>query len=826
MGKDRKWKGLLLSILAVALVALVAGCSDEDKDSASALSAEEVNFASSLHGTRAGKDTWYNDETGFGSVVDVAYADLPCADCHNKVVWEDAGLTYEEPNCLDCHEAEAGDAVAMPDTCYGCHSRQKTEMALGLTDVHGDDVDDDGDGTVNALGCMDCHSSGDVHGDGTVYDSMLAPGAIDAKCENCHDATELAGVNDYHDAGHMDAIDCSACHMESVITCYNCHFDNEAIDDGSVLHAKFASAKFGGPGEKSWRYLVNRVIDKEGNTKIFPGSMQTLVADVTAAGDGADDGQGKTFVGIGPYYSHSIKRNAITCQDCHASAALQQYVDTGSIDVVKWNGADGEVVPVSEMGSKWQAPKGVIPVPPDFAQALKFEFIDLVDPTAALNAAGTSSSARVAFKRQADAIHLLDKYVRPLSEEQMASLGWFATSLHGTRLGKETFYDDGLGEASPAALQAGFGNFVDVSYDQLPCVDCHNAAAWTDADTDEDTWPGNPVCADCHGSENPAADPAVADDTCKGCHSRLGAEAAIGLTDLHRDVLDMVCADCHGFSDVHGTGEKLATMFEGAITANCQNQGCHDLSASTTLEHGEHLDNIDCSTCHMQSVVTCYNCHFDNEAIEDGSVLHAKFASAKFGGPPGSGKEWRFLVNRVLSDGTTKVFPGSMQSLMADVTASNFPGEDGQGTTFVAIAPYYSHSITRVDALTCTACHGTATATAIADGTPVDVVKWNAAAGVEVPASSMGATWQGPSGIIPVPEDTSLLRFDFIDLVDPAAALTPTGTSSSSRVLFKNGADAIHMPSDYVRPLADGQLGSLKFLHNTTLDCAFCHPRN
>jgi hypothetical protein len=810
--------------MSILVVVLAAGCSDDDHDSAPASTIQETNFSTSLHGTRAGKETWYGDVNGFGSVVDVAYADLPCVNCHNSAAWEDGGVAYEGSNCLDCHEGEAGGAVAMPDTCYGCHGRQSAEIALGLTDVHSDGVDDNGDGTVDAFGCMDCHSSSDVHGDGTAYDSMLAPGAIDANCANCHDATELAGVNDYHDAGHMEAIDCSACHMESVITCYNCHFDNEAIDDGSVTHAKFASAKFGGPGEKSWRYLVNRVIDDQGTTKIFPGSMQTLMADVTAAGDGADDGQGATFVGIGPYYSHSIKKNAITCEDCHASAALQQYVDTGSIDVVKWKGAEGEVVPAAEMGSKWQPPKGVIPVPPDYAQALKFEFVDLVDPAAPLNAAGTSSSARVAFKRQADVIHLLDKYVKPLTEEQMAKLGWFATSLHGTRSGKETFYNDGIDEASPAPLQAGFGNYVDVPYTDLPCVDCHNATdngPW-DSDPAEgvvvDTWPGNPVCRDCHSSENPAADPTVANDVCRGCHGRLAAETAVGLSDVHGA---FSCTQCHALGDIHGvTGEKPATMFDGAITADCLD--CHSPNTQVT-EHTVHTADIDCSTCHMQSVVTCYNCHFDNEAIDDGTVYHGKFASAKFGGTADSGKSWRFLVNKVLTDGTTKIFPGSMQSLAADVTSSEFPGEDNLGTTFVAIAPYYAHAITRVDALTCTDCHGTDNAVALAAGTAVDVVAWNADDGVEVPVSQMMATWQAPSGIIPVPEDTTLLGFDFIDLVDPAAPLTPTGTSSSARLAFKRNADVIHMPDQYVRPLSETQLGKLSFVHNTAADCGLCH---
>jgi len=87
------------------------------------------------------------------------------------------------------------------------------------------------------------------------------------------------------------------------------------------------------------------------------------------------------------------------------------------------------------------------------------------------------------------------------------------------------------------------------------------------------------------------------------------------------------------------------------------------------------------------------------------------------------------------------------------------------------------------------------------------------------------ATWQAPSGVIPVPEDTSLLGFDFIDLVDPTAPLTATGTSSSARQAFKRDADAIHMPSQYVRPLTGAQMEALGFIHNEGNDCTICHGK-
>ena len=166
-----------------------------------------------------------------------------------------------------------------------------------------------------------------------------------------------------------------------------------------------------------------------------------------------------------------------------------------------------------------------------------------------------------------------------------------------------------------------------------------------------------------------------------------------------------------------------------------------------------------------------------------------------------------------MPDGKTKVYPASMQSLVADYTAANAPGEDNQGWTHAAIAPYYSHSITKVNALKCDKCHGVQNAIDLNNGLPIRVVKWGAGAGVSVPVGSMMTTYTTkPAGIIPVPENpVGKLLMDFIDLVDPAASpLTASGTSPSARMLFKaDGPDTIHMPEAYVKPMTAAQIQKL-----------------
>ena len=255
---------------------------------------------------------------------------------------------------------------------------------------------------------------------------------------------------------------------------------------------------------------------------------------------------------------------------------------------------------------------------------------------------------------------------------------------------------------------------------------------------------------------------------------------------------------------MHGTGTQTASQLEwGTLSAQCEN--CHVAGGSFSggapslaiPEHSQHLADIACSTCHAESMITCHNCHFDNEAGAGGAAK-AKFFSGKFGGTMASGNSWRYLVNRKMADGSYKVYPGSMQSLVADYTVDN--ADNGIGHTHAGIAPYYSHAITKVNALRCDKCHGTQNAIDINAGTPVRVTTWNAAAGVAVTSASVTATFTGPKGVIPVPENPrGMLLMDFVDLVNPAAG------TASDRVLFqKDGPDTIHMPEAYVKPMTAG----------------------
>ena len=268
-------------------------------------------FRTSLHATGRGKTTFYAAADGFQSLTHVPYGDLSCKSCH-------------QPACTNCHATEAGTDTVPDAKCLTCHSRQSAEIARGYSDVH----------RAANLGCMACHTAREMHGDGTAYASMLAPGAMDARCERCHGTP---AANPYH-AQHLRDVACAACHMQSVVTCNNCHFDSEIAAPGT----KRPTGQF-----RDWLFLVNR------DGKVYPANYQSLVF------------RDRSFVAFAPFFSHTIARNARTsCNDCHDNANVRGYRAGGDLRVVRYDAATGQL----------SHPTGVVPVPADWRTALTFDF--------------------------------------------------------------------------------------------------------------------------------------------------------------------------------------------------------------------------------------------------------------------------------------------------------------------------------------------------------------------------------------------------------------------------------------------------------------------
>ncbi len=275
----------------------------------------EETLPSSLHGTSYGMQYWYQDAspTGFYALTQVPYEDLSCKNCHTET-------------CDQCHE-QPGDHPAM-DKCLACHGRQKKEQML-LSDVHFDQNNQD---------CADCHTPREAHGDGHAYTSFLEEGAMDVRCEQCHPVDALPS-NPEHNM-HLDEIDCTACHDQGVVTCYNCHFESELQSGVKIAHKAI----------KNWVFLVNY------RGKVHAANIMAITYN------------GQSFIAIAPYTGHTVTRQGRTCDDCHHSEAVEQYRTNGTINVTWW---DPDSASLYNLG-------GIIPVPPDYQNALQFAFVQCV----------------------------------------------------------------------------------------------------------------------------------------------------------------------------------------------------------------------------------------------------------------------------------------------------------------------------------------------------------------------------------------------------------------------------------------------------------------
>ena len=65
---------------------------------------------------------------------------------------------------------------------------------------------------------------------------------------------------------------------------------------------------------------------------------------------------------------HTITKEGRSCSDCHESEALRQYKETGQINAVWWDPDSAKLVNLT----------GVIPVPSDYQNALKFSYVRCV----------------------------------------------------------------------------------------------------------------------------------------------------------------------------------------------------------------------------------------------------------------------------------------------------------------------------------------------------------------------------------------------------------------------------------------------------------------
>lgn len=263
-------------------------------------------FLTGLHYTTNGQRYWYSRENGgLELLTGIPYDDIGCQKCHTA-------------SCDNCHKTQNNGKIAYSsaaakkkEVCLKCHGRARSMIKIDKS-AHQEDLH-----FKMGMECMDCHSAREMHGDGTAYISLEQPGAMDTKCQNCHQEVESTEAHTVHG----EKLDCLACHLRHVVSCTNCHFKTFAETELKK------SLKVSG-----WIFLINQ------HGKITSANMQNFII----------EGK-KAFLMFAPHMTHSIMKPGRKCNDCHGTEIVKQ-VKKGKITLT-WLKND-----------KIQNIKGVIPV--------------------------------------------------------------------------------------------------------------------------------------------------------------------------------------------------------------------------------------------------------------------------------------------------------------------------------------------------------------------------------------------------------------------------------------------------------------------------------
>jgi hypothetical protein len=289
----------VLGVLACVAVAAVSAAVPQQ------VSQDSDFYSRSLHFTNAGLEYWYAKEHGgLERLTGVPFSGMPCSGCHVK-------------SCDACHLENAGGRLsyAVPrgkagEVCEKCHDVDKDAAKL---DVH----------AARGMVCMDCHTAREVHGDGTPQTSMQEAGVIQTACIGCHEQA-CAG-----NSTHGGKVDCGACHVRDLPSCYNCHLETR------IAQKKSVSLPLTGV-----LFLVNR------RGKVTLASLHTFSY------------RGKGMVTFAPSFPHLVMKQGRACDECHGTAVLRA-AGTAGFTPIRWNNGKLDsvrgVVPVVD-GVKWSFP--------------------------------------------------------------------------------------------------------------------------------------------------------------------------------------------------------------------------------------------------------------------------------------------------------------------------------------------------------------------------------------------------------------------------------------------------------------------------------------
>lgn len=177
------------------------------------------------------------------------YADIPCVDCHELIVWEDVSYTHDlvtmdtgfhdffscsvchldeetppPPNCFDCHPRSPHEGPDSCDACHTPHSWGLVALPAGHRTLEGVHA------TVDCLACHDVSLAAPstcVGCHGVRHGGLVA-------CEKCHtqrgfSPSTFSHSRAYELVGRHATVSCSRCHSRlryaqvAGTECADCH---------------------------------------------------------------------------------------------------------------------------------------------------------------------------------------------------------------------------------------------------------------------------------------------------------------------------------------------------------------------------------------------------------------------------------------------------------------------------------------------------------------------------------------------------------------------------------------------------------------------------
>lgn len=139
-----------------------------------------------------------------------------CGECHvNQPAAIGGGLA----------NGHSFDAPDMRQNCTACHSSRGGHAYYG----EGTGTQPDVHLTEAGFTCTSCHTTQELHGDGTLAEFRYRVEDL-PECTDCH--TDIAGSNTYHSM-HLDDFNCHTCHSQDYNTCGSCHVGGE----GARIHS-------------------------------------------------------------------------------------------------------------------------------------------------------------------------------------------------------------------------------------------------------------------------------------------------------------------------------------------------------------------------------------------------------------------------------------------------------------------------------------------------------------------------------------------------------------------------------------------------------------